>query len=256
MEQCQFANAGQRIAASLHLPTRTPAPGVVMCHGFTGHRIEAHFLFVKAARALCDAGLAVLRFDFRGSGESEGCFRDMTISAEIADALAALEFMRARPGVKPDRIAMLGLSLGGLVAACATARDGGVSALVLWSAVADLQGVLSERLAESREELDERGYVEHGPYEIGAGFVAELSEIEPCAEVRSYQGPALVVHGSNDESVPVAHADLYMEALPGTDRTRHIVADADHTFSSVAWEREVIGVTRDWLVERLGVGGS
>lgn len=254
MEQCrEFLSAGQRVVATLHLPPTGPAPGVVMCHGFTGHRIEAHFLFVKAARALCAAGLAVLRFDFRGSGESEGEFRDLTVSGEIADALAALQFMRAEPAVDADRIALLGLSLGGLVAACAAARAEGVRALVLWSAVADPTAVFAERFAGARDELDRRGYVEHGPYEIGAGFVAELEQIDPCAEVRAYHGPALVTHGSADQSVPVGHADLYLGALPGTDTTKYIVPDADHTFSSVAWEREVIGVTRNWLVERLGV---
>lgn len=255
MEHCrEFLSAGERVAATLHLPDATPAPGVVMCHGFTGHRIEAHFLFVKAARALCDAGLAVLRFDFRGSGESAGEFRDMTISGEIADALAALEFMRSEPGVDADRIALIGLSLGGLVAACAAARDGGVSALVLWSAVANLPGVLAERFAGAQVELEQRGCVELGPHEIGAGFVADLDRIDPCAEVCSYDGPTLVVHGSDDQSVPVDHADLYLGALRGGDATKHIVAGADHTFSSVAWEREVIGVTRDWLALRLGVG--
>jgi len=254
MEQCrEFLSAGERVVATLHLPAAAPAPGVVVCHGFTGHRIEAHFLFVKAARALCAAGLAVLRFDFRGSGESAGSFRDMTISGEIADALAALEFMRAEPAVDPERIALLGLSLGGLVAACAAARDGGVSALVLWSAVADLRGALAGRFAAARAELAERGYIEHGPHEIGAQFVAELEHIAPLAEVGAWEGPALVVHGADDQAVPVEHADMYMQALPGKDRTRHIVAGADHTFSSVAWEREAIGVTRDWLVERLEV---
>ncbi|MBD3293779.1 MAG: alpha/beta hydrolase, partial [Armatimonadia bacterium] len=79
MEQFrEFEVDGHRIAASIHIPDTTPAPGVVMCHGFTGQRMEAHFLFVKAGRAMCEAGLNVLRFDFRGSGESDGRFRDMT----------------------------------------------------------------------------------------------------------------------------------------------------------------------------------
>ncbi len=254
MEQCrEFTVDGQRIAASLHVPDATPAPGVVMCHGFTGHRIEAHFLFVKAARAFCAAGLNVLRFDFRGSGESEGHFRDMTIEGEIADALAALEALRAEPTVDSERVALLGLSLGGLVAACTAARDGGVQALVLWSAVADFAELMRERFDMPTDpgRVGLRGYYEHGAYEVGSGFVADALTINPVREVRDYPGPALVVHGTDDQAVPLEHADMYLRALAHADADKYLVQGADHTFSTPGFEREVIEVTRDWLVERL-----
>jgi len=253
MQQRQFQVQGQTIIASLHVPEVAPAPGVVMCHGFTGTRIEAHFLFVKAARELCAAGLNVLRFDFRGSGESEGSFEEMTIEGEIADALAALEGLRAEPTVDPERVALLGLSLGGLVAACAAARDGQVRALVLWAAVADLMEVF--QLRTNREEVEaalaREGYVERGAHRIGRGFWEDCQRLDPLAELASYPGPALVVHGSDDQSVPVAHLERYLAALPGEDKTGHVIPGADHTFTSVAWEREVITVTRDWLSRRL-----
>ncbi|MFA0780897.1 MAG: hypothetical protein RJAPGHWK_002418, partial [Candidatus Fervidibacter sp.] len=75
----QFEVQGQRVYGMLHLPDGTSdtgkkVPAVAMCHGFTGNRIEAHRLFVKAARHFVQHGIAVLRFDFRGSGESEGDF--------------------------------------------------------------------------------------------------------------------------------------------------------------------------------------
>ncbi len=77
-----FASAGETVAAVLHVPESTPAPGVIMCHGFTGHKAETHRLFVHTARDFAAHGLAVLRFDFRGSGDSAGDFRDMTITRE------------------------------------------------------------------------------------------------------------------------------------------------------------------------------
>jgi alpha/beta superfamily hydrolase len=201
----------------------------------TGTRIEAHFLFVKAARALCAAGMNVLRFDFRGSGESDGGFEEMTIEGEVADALAALERVRAEPTVDPDRVALLGLSLGGLVAACAAARNGAVSALVLWAAVADLMGVFGKRgdWDQVEERLARDGFVEWGAHRIGRGFFDDCQRVDPLAEVAGYRGPALVVHGSEDASVPVAHARMYMDALAGTDATSYIVQGADHTFTGV-----------------------
>ncbi len=249
----QFEVKGQTIAASLHVPETTPAPGVVMCHGFTGTRTEAHFLFVKAARELCAAGMNVLRFDFRGSGESDGTFAKMTVEGEIADAMAAVEFLCAEPTVDPTRIGLLGLSLGGLVAACAAARSERVRALVLWSAVADLMGVFSAREGwdELQAAVERDGYVDHGAFRIGKGFYDDCRRVDPLMELARFDGPALIVHGSEDRTVPPSHDDMYIDALPGTDKRKHIVEGADHTFSSVAWEREAIGVTREWLAERL-----
>lgn len=254
MEQCRELRIGnQRIAATIHLPERTPAPGVVMCHGFTGHRIEAHFLFVKAARAFCEAGLNVLRFDFRGSGESDGLFREMTIGGEIEDALVALEALRSEPTVERDRVGLLGLSLGGLVASCAAGRAGDVRALALWSAVAEL-----EEIARSRWEVpaDADGIPgdfvrEIGPHEIGAGFARDSVRIKPLKEIAGHPGPVLVVHGTNDQSVPLGDAHRYMDAIRSANATLRVIEGADHTFSTVALEHEVIGLTRDWLIEHL-----
>jgi len=253
MEHRELSVEGQTAVASLHVPHRVPAPGVVMCHGFTGMRIEAHFLFVKAARELCAAGMNVLRLDFRGSGESDGLFEDMTIEGEIADARAALAALRAEPTVAAGRVGLLGLSLGGLVAACAAARDGQVKALVLWAAVADLMEVFEQRAdwEQVQAALDRDGYVERGAHRVGRGFWEDCRRLDPLAELASYPGPALVVHGSEDQAVPPTHAQRYLAALPTEDKTVHIIEDADHTFTSVAWEREVISVSRDWLTARL-----
>ena len=70
----------------IHRPERARArrggPGVVLFHGFTGDRMESHWLFVKCSRALARAGIASLRFDFYGSGESEGEFSEVTLQGE------------------------------------------------------------------------------------------------------------------------------------------------------------------------------
>jgi len=254
MEQFRELHAdGERIAAGIHIPEVTPAPGLVMCHGFTGNRIEAHFLFVKAARAFCEAGWNVLRFDFRGSGESGGRFRDMTLGSEIDDALMALEALRAEPTVDAARGGLLGLSLGGFVAACAAGRDGSVRALVLWSAVAEMAELVRERwqMPTDEEQFDPRGYYEHGAHEIGAGFLLDCARIKPREEIAGHPGPVLVVHGTNDQAVPLDHAHRYMEAIPSDDATLRVIEGADHTFSTVALEHELIGLTRDWLAERI-----
>jgi len=78
--QITFYNQNQRLVGMTHAPGgEGRAPAVLMLHGFKGTRIENHFLFVKLARGLAMGGYFVMRFDFRGSGESEGEFRDISI---------------------------------------------------------------------------------------------------------------------------------------------------------------------------------
>jgi uncharacterized protein len=124
MERLEFANrAGYWLRGMIHHPDRhpdqhaggpaaDPPPGVVFFHGFTGDRMESHWLFVKFSRALALAGVASLRFDFFGSGESEGEFQQATLESEIADAEDAVDFMRREGDIGSNRLGLLGLSLG------------------------------------------------------------------------------------------------------------------------------------------------
>ena len=89
-----FDCKGQQIVGMLHLPEgRGRVPAALLMHGFTGTKVESHRLFVKISRALAEHGIASLRFDYRGSGDSAGDFEEMTIRSEIADALEAVRFL-------------------------------------------------------------------------------------------------------------------------------------------------------------------
>ena len=94
----EFPNrAGKTLRGMMHRPAgarHRRVPAVTMFHGFTGNRMESHWIFVKCSRALAQAGIASLRFDFYGSGESAGDFREVTLRGEIADGRAAVAFLR------------------------------------------------------------------------------------------------------------------------------------------------------------------
>ncbi|MCX7598376.1 MAG: alpha/beta fold hydrolase [Armatimonadetes bacterium] len=250
---------GGCLAASFHLPESDgPVPAVMLCHGFTGHRGEAHFLFVEAARAFADAGIAALRFDFRGSGESEPAFSQMTLDTEIADAEAVLQYLISRPEVDAGRIAVLGLSMGGAVAACLAGRDsvarsgqGRIAALVLWAPVARFDGLLV-RLSdpEAAPPMLPDGTRDLGGIAIGPDLLESLATTVPVKEVAAYTGPALIVHGTNDQAVPLSHAHEYRCVL-GHRATLHLVEGADHVFSSIPWQTQAIWVTTEFLVKHL-----
>lgn len=247
-----FENHGQRLYGMLHLPEREgPAPAVALLHGFGGHRSESHFIFTKQARHLAQHGIAALRFDFRGSGESEGDFSEMTIEGEISDAVQALIFLAAQPEIDDTRLAVLGLSLGGCVAACLAGRDPRVKVLVLWSAPAQLLQVMATEAAARSDSLTPMGEgFDVGGLQVGPGFVNDVLTLQPLDKLRRFSGAALVVQGTDDKHVPLENANLYFNALPGPKQLK-IMEGADHTFSSIAWEREVIAATTDWLEQHL-----
>lgn len=245
----EFPNrAGRILRGMIHLPNGpgpAPAPGVVLFHGFTGDRMESHWLFVKCSRALARAGVASLRFDFFGSGESEGEFREGTLATEVADAEDAVSFFRGRDGVDPQRIGLLGLSLGGAIAAL-TAERLGARALVLWSAVAHFPRLHAIAATLTRP-FGDGGARDYGGHEISPRFLDAAAQLDPLAGVARFHEPTLVIHPERDEHLPLDHpADLF-QASAASVKEIIIVPGADHTFSSLAWEREVIGRTVEWF---------
>ncbi|GAB4407599.1 MAG: alpha/beta fold hydrolase [Anaerolineales bacterium] len=247
-----FQNQGQNLYGMLHLPQGPgPHPAVALLHGFTGHRSESHFIFTKQARHLARHGIAALRFDFRGSGESEGDFADMTIEGEISDAAAALDWLSAQPEIDKARLGVLGLSLGGLVAACLAGRDPRVRALVLWAAPANLAEVLTKGAETApRPPVPQPKGLDIGGLVVGHEFIRQVMTVRPLDEIRHFTGPTLVVQGTADQSVPPKDAHEYMNALTGP-KSLLLVNGADHTFSSVAWEEEVMTASTNWFAQHL-----
>ena len=243
---------GKLLRGMIHrpAPAKGRAPGVVFFHGFTGDRMESHWIFIKCARALARAGIASLRFDFYGSGESEGEFREATLRTEIADAEDAVKFFRRQPGIDATRVGLCGLSLGGLIAA-SIAHRARAKALVLWSAVAHPKLLHSLAGTLSRPIPGRRGFVEYDAREISPRFLKSLTAVDPLKAVARYRQPTLIIHPEKDESVPAAHADDFFLASGAAHKELIIVAGADHTFSSLAWEREVIQRTVTWFGRNL-----
>src|SRR5690625_321666 len=92
-----FENNNEHLIGVIHRTEedtneRQIRPGVVMLHGFTGNKVGPHRMFVKMAERLSELGIVTLRFDFRGSGDSEGNFEDASFRGEVDDALRACDY--------------------------------------------------------------------------------------------------------------------------------------------------------------------
>ncbi|MGQ9811486.1 MAG: alpha/beta hydrolase, partial [bacterium] len=219
-------------------------------------RIGEHRILVKTARYLCLNGYACLRFDFRGSGESEGDFSEITLETEMSDAKTAVEFARSHDEIDPERIALLGQSLGGTIAIC-IAAEVKIASLVLWSPTV-FADYLVERNGEVlidpyvwlppsyKEELRRTGKVDVGGLTRGKGFFESLTSVDPLASLGNYHGPVVIICGSEDEVVSPINSDIIYGNVPGQKKLV-VIVDADHNFSSSLWETQVIHETCEWL---------
>lgn len=251
-----FECKGQQIIGMLHLPEGNGKfPAALLLHGFTGHKSETHRLFVKLSRALARHGVASLRFDFRGSGDSAGNFEDHTIRSEIADALEALKFLSRQKRVDSRRLALIGLSMGGAVAAFVAGREKNrIKSLVLLAPVAEGPGILDDlSTPEAVSSLAQTGITDYNGNLVGVAFIRQFAEMKPVRELAKGDAPVLIVHGAKDETVPVQHADMYERAAHAAKRVvkKIIIPGADHTFNKHVWEQRVITETVDWLGETL-----
>jgi uncharacterized protein len=226
-----------------HVPSaasENPVPAVILYHGFTGTKCEAHQLFVKISRALEKNGIAAFRFDFAGSGDSDGNFEHMTASSELRDAAAILSSVRSDPRVQADQVTLLGLSMGGFVAGI-TAGDHpeAVHRLVLLAPAGNLPQIMQGRAVAAGVGADSK-YFDHNGNLVGVDLYRDLQHIDGFDRAKPYQGPVLLMHGTEDQAVPYQVSEKYVAGVYGDRATLRLIDGAGHTFDSFAWEMEVI----------------
>jgi alpha/beta superfamily hydrolase len=208
--------------------------------------MDSHGIFVKCARALAQAGFAALRFDFYGSGESDGDFREMSLLGEIADGRAAVAFLRTQKEINPMRVGLVGLSLGGAIAS-ALAVSVRAKAVVLWSGVAHT-GRLRDMVKKSAKQIPGvPGALEYEAREISPRLVEEVLKVEPIRHLARFEGPTLIIHPEADEVIPVSHARDFFQAAGAQAKELAIIPGADHVYTSVPAEQEVISRTVRWF---------
>ncbi len=256
MEYVEFQSGPNTLRGMLHVPAGAgPFPAVMMCHGFTASRMEAHFLFVTIARHLEELGIAVLRFDFAGSGESDGTFGEMTLSGEVADAEAALDFLLGRGELNRAQIGALGYSLGGGALAVLSGRRGAdLKAVCLVAATAEPARLASFiRMGKHEAHLAKHNYLDIWGLKVSREFLQDLEKLHPPLDLARYAGPVLLIHGDMDSSVPPSETKSFQDARAKARAPTHveIVKGADHAFSSISLTNELCKLAGDFFVSRL-----
>ncbi len=238
----------------LHIPDisgKTKFPGVILYHGFSGNRMEPGFMFVRFSRLLAEHGIASVRFDFLGSGESDGSFTDMTFSKEAGQASVILDYFRSLSEIDENNVLLLGLSMGGALAGyVAGTRSSDLSGLVLWAPAGEMR-----LLIEKKEELIEKGEISRDIMDIdglllGEEFISDIRTVGIMERSAGYRGDVLIVHGTGDTVVPHIVSAGYKQMFG--DKAELILVDgADHTFQGISWIEELFSNSLRFIKARL-----
>lgn len=204
-EKLQFPNAnGEILSALLERPAGKVQAFVLFAHCFTCSKNIG--TATRISRALADRGLATLRFDFTGLGNSEGDFSNTNFSSNVDDLVAAAGYL-ASAEEAPKILA--GHSLGGAAVIAAAARLPDVRGVVTIAAPSD-PAHMRHLLRDSVPEIMQKGsaVVEIGGQEftIKKQFLEDVSAQNLDQILQKLNKPLLIMHSPNDELIDIEHA--------------------------------------------------
>jgi exosortase A-associated hydrolase 2 len=133
-QACFLDGDGERLFTFLHLPAGPCRAGALICAPLAEEKLWSHRVLVSFARELARAGYGVLRFDFRGEGDSDRRFEDSSLTTRVEDTRRAIGELR-RHLAADAQVTIVGLRLGASVGALAAAGRDDVHRLVLWDPI-------------------------------------------------------------------------------------------------------------------------
>jgi alpha/beta superfamily hydrolase len=245
----------------IYIPENVPAPALLICHGMNAQGFHLLKIYSELARRACENGFVSLLFDFRGVGKSCGNF-DYGFG-EQEDVRCALNYLASRPEAIPDKIFVVGHSLGGAVSIYAVKNDKRVKGLVLWSTpknhdynvrkfVANTRGKLGlcifmflawiDKLFDISKVYRLEVYgIKLRPKEVRE----KLMKLNECEAVSKLSGvPLLVMVGEKDFIVGVDEAQAIFDAA-NEPKTLIVIESADHIYKGK--EGELVNKTMEWI---------
>ncbi len=244
-------NGARAVPATVVIPDgEGPFPAVVMNHGHGGGRQEGGG-FERLAKALADAGILTIRMDFAGSGDSKEPFTEGYLTNMISDSNASLAHLLANYPADPERLGILGYSMGGRIAlTIAGAPDNPYKAVGLLAPSADPGKGLLLFFAGSEAEYErlyaeastDKGYADYTTQygqqqQLSKQWFDELLASSPLDNIGAYKGAMLVVHGDKDVVIKPAENEAVVAAYPAASIV--LVPEADHGYGFYSDQPEV-----------------
>ena len=227
-------------------------PMVIFCHGFSGTKDGPMFELI--ADTLQAHGIASIRFDFNGHGESEGEFKDMTVPNEIVDARKVVEYVSDLRYV--SSLAIVGHSQGGVVAAMTAGQlseelgESPFKAVALMAPAAVLRddAIRGSTMGKQYDPFDPGEYVElWGGLKLGGQYIRTAFSLPIYETAAKYQGPALIIRGNADRVVPYTYGERFHQIWPKSELV--IQEYFDHGFSQNIYR--TTDIVSEYLIKQL-----
>ncbi len=216
----------------LHLPSCHMPSYVIICHGLFSSKESKKYLAI--AERFTREGLAVIRFDFSGCGESSGSISETTVSRRLQELEEVAGFASCHPELG-DKFGLLGSSLGGFICLVFASRHP-VQAISVWATPYDLEeagkNMPKEKLAVLRQE-----------------FFADAEKYS-LSSVLSKTGVVQVIHGKKDAIVPWQHSKEIFSRVQ-EPKELEIFPEGDHAMSGYDERDRAITVSLDWFKKNL-----
>lgn len=230
----------QLIPVTLTTPANqsSPVPLVLLIHGHGGTRHEAGG-FTRVADALAAQGIASVRMDFPGCGDSTESFVQNNLSNMRADVEAAQGYAMAQANIDAARMGLLGFSMGGRIAI--SMANEGYHAMALWAPSAqDGAGAIRrylggpEAYALAKERAREEGFAPFTTFwgqqqQLGYRWFTDLEASRPQAALAQYPGALFVLYGDGDTVIlPAASRQVLASATAARATATQVLPGADH----------------------------
>jgi putative redox protein len=242
-QKVNFTNSRNLKLAGILLdpPDRTKSI-VVVCHGLSGGK-EGRGRAIEMGKELTGRGWSSLLFDFAGNGESEGVFKDLTLSGQIDDLNRAVDWCLDQGFT---RIITHGRSFGGTTVICQAAHDRRVSGVCTWAAPTDLHrlilGIVDPTQSDEEDLALGKGTE---TVRLKKNFLSDLEKYDLTVySAMISPRPFLVIHGTADLSVPPMEAITIYNAAEQPKRLA-LIEGADHQFSQ--HYKKVWEILFEWL---------
>ena len=240
---------GRKLAALLDRPADQPLAYALFTHCFTCSK-DYHAVS-RISRALANLGMAVLRFDFTGLGESEGDFSDTNFSTNLEDLLDAAQFLRENFG--PPEL-LIGHSLGGSAVLAAARSIPESSAVVTIGAPSDpahLGPILTKAAPEIKPAGEADIVLAGRTFRVKRQLLEDLQEHNLLRAIAELDRPLLVLHSPSDQTVAIDNAHRIFEAAKHP-KSLVAIAGADHLLTDRPAGEYVASVISAWFARYIG----
>ncbi len=251
-EKVSITGAKGKLAAIIQKPQVSKddkVPMAIICHGFTASK-ECRLLCL-IADSLQQKGIASIRFDFNGHGESDGKLEEMTVLNELEDARQVVAYCLTLPWVKD--VSIVGHSQGGVVASMIGGELGnGIRGMALCAPAAVLRDdALRGQLMDAHYDagnLPDYVAIHGGKHRIGKAYF-ESAQTLPIYETASrYEGSALIVHGTADRVVPYTYGERYKQVLKNAELV--LMPGVDHSFTGEQAAERCAGIVANFMAKQ------